>query len=70
MIDDDTHDKLTKAYLEYFKANEAYESRKSHRTHAASRRWLREIRKFAKERMDEIHNDYIAKKEAEKKDIQ
>ena len=25
MIDDDTHDKLTKAYLEYYKANEAFE---------------------------------------------
>ena len=67
MIEDDTHDKLTKAYMEYFKANDAYESRKSHRTHQSSRRWLREIRKLAKERMDEIHNDYAAKKEAEKK---
>jgi len=70
MIDDDTHDKLTKAYLEYYKANEAYESRKSHRTHASSRRWLREIRTLAKERMDEIHSDYNAKKEAEKKGTQ
>ena len=70
MIDDDTHDKLTKAYMEYFKANEAYESRKSHRTHQSSRRWLREIRRLAKERMDEIHVDYNAKKEAEKKGTQ
>ena len=70
MIDDDTHDKLTKAYLAYFKENDAYESRKSHRTHQSSRRWLREIRKLAKERMDEIHNDYVAKKEAEKKGTQ
>ena len=67
MIDDDTHDKLTKAYMEYFKANEAYESRKSHRTHLASRRWLRKIRELAKIRMEEIHEDYTAKKEAEKK---
>jgi len=67
MIDDDTHDKLTKAYLEYYKANEAFESRKSHRTHAASRRWLRKIRELAKERMDEIHDTYNFKKEAEKK---
>ena len=65
MIDDDIHDQLTKAYLEYFKANEAYESRKSHRTHLASRRWLREIRKLAKQRMDEIHLDYQTKKEAQ-----
>jgi hypothetical protein len=67
MIEDDIHDQLTKAYLEYFKANEAYESRKSHRTHAASRSWLREIRRLAKIRMDEIHNSYRTKKEAEKK---
>jgi len=67
MINDDTHDKLTKAYMEYFKANEAFESRKSHRTHAASRRFLRQIRDLAKERMDEIHKTYQAKKEAEKK---
>ena len=67
MIDDDIHDKLTKAYLEYYKANEAFESRKSHRTHAASRRWLRKIRELAKERMDEIHDTYNFKKEAEKK---
>jgi hypothetical protein len=66
MIEDDIHDQLTKAYLEYFKANEAYESRRSHRTHLASRRWLRKIRDLAKLRMDEIHNDYQTKKEAEK----
>jgi hypothetical protein len=70
MIEDDTHDKLTKAYMEYFKANEAFESRKSHRTHAASRRWLREIRKLAKQRQEEIHTTYQAKKEAEKKDAE
>jgi hypothetical protein len=68
MIEDDIHDQLTKAYLEYFKANEAYESRKSHRTHLSSRRWLRRIRELAKLRMDEIHTEYQAKKEAEKKD--
>jgi hypothetical protein len=66
MIDDDTHDKLTKAYMEYFKSNEAYESRKSHRTHASSRRWLREIRSLAKTRMEEIHDTYQTKKQAEK----
>ena len=66
MIDDDTHDKLTKAYMEYFKPNEAYESRKSHRTHASSRRWLREIRSLAKTRMEEIHDTYQTKKQAEK----
>ena len=67
MIKDDIHDQLTKAYMEYFKANNAFESRKSHRTHASSRRWLRKIRELAKLRMDEIHDTYNTKKEAEKK---
>ena len=66
MIDDDIHDQLTKAYLEYFKANEKFEARLSHRTHASSRRWLREIRRLAKLRADEIHQLYQAKKEGEK----
>ena len=34
-IKDDTHDLLTKAYLEYFKASEAFEARNSVRTHGA-----------------------------------
>ena len=67
MIEDDIHDQLTKAYLEYFKANENFESRLSMRTHAASRRWLREIRRLAKLRQEEIHQKYQTKKEAEKK---
>jgi hypothetical protein len=64
MIKDDIHDQLTKAYLEYFKANEAFESRVSHRTHASSRRCLRKIRELSKLRMEEIHKQYKAKKEA------
>lgn len=63
MINDDTHDKLTKAYLAYYKANEAFESRNSVRTHRAARKWLREIRILAKERMDEIHIKHTTKKE-------
>lgn len=59
MIDDDTHDKLTKAYMAYFKANEKFEARNSVRTHREARRWLREIRNLAKERMDEIHDRHI-----------
>ena len=55
MIDDDTHDLLIKAYLDYFKANENFEARNSVRTHRAVRKCLREIRVLAKERMDEIH---------------
>lgn len=63
MIEDDTHDKLTKAYMEYFKENEKFEARNSVRTHASARRWLREIRKLAKIRSEEIHEQYKTKKE-------
>tara|TARA_Y200000002_G_scaffold127584_1_gene105091 strand:- start:131 stop:337 length:207 start_codon:yes stop_codon:yes gene_type:complete len=61
-MEDDIHDKLIKAYLEYHKANDAFESRCSHRTHASSRRWLREIRSLAKQRMEEIHTTFKVKK--------
>ena len=62
-MNDDIHDLLTKAYMQYFKANEKFESRNSVRTHRESRKWLREIRKLAKMRMDEIHDKHNAKKE-------
>jgi tyrosyl-tRNA synthetase len=60
---DDIHDKLTKAYLDYYKANEKFESRNSVRTHREARRCLREIRTLAKIRMDEIHEKHNTKKE-------
>ena len=60
---DDTHDKLTKAYLEYYKANEAWEIRKSERTKRSARKWLSEIRRLASERRVEIIDEYKAKKE-------
>jgi len=63
MNEDDTHDLLTKAYMEYFKANEKFEARNSVRTHRESRRWLREIRTLAKLRMDEIHEKHQSKKD-------
>jgi hypothetical protein len=66
MIDDDTHDKLVKAYMEYFRANEKFESRKSVRTHREARKWLREIRNLSKDRMDEIHLTYNSNKETKK----
>lgn len=55
---DDTHDKLTKAYMEYYKANEAFDIRKSERTKRAARKWLSEIRRLCTARRDEIMNDY------------
>jgi hypothetical protein len=62
MIEDDTHDKLTKMYLAYFKENEKFESRNSVRTHQSARRCLREIRRLAKVRMDEIHTTHLEKR--------
>ncbi len=67
---DDTHDLLTKAYMEYFKANDTFEARVSYRTHRASRKWLREIRKLSKMRMDEINDKFKTKIEAEKSKAQ
>lgn len=61
-IEDDTHDKLVKAYLEYFKANQGFEERNSVQTHLTTRRWLREIRSLAKIRMEEIHKAHQIKK--------
>jgi len=54
----DIHDKLVEAYLNYFKENEKFERRNSVRTHRSARKFLREIRHFAKIRMEEIHNHH------------
>jgi len=62
-IQDDTHDKLTKAYLEYFKANERFEKNRGVRTMQETRKWLREIRTLAKIRMEEVKNTYDSKKD-------
>jgi len=61
-IEDDTHDKLTKAYLDYFKANDKFDRFGGERTMQESRKWLRTIRTLAKIRMDEIKNIYDSKK--------
>ena len=54
-MEDDAHDLLVKAYLDYFKANEKFEKMNSVRTHRTVRKCLRDIRTLAKERADEIH---------------
>ena len=58
MTEDDAHDLLVKAYLEYFKANEKFERMNSVRTHRIVRKCLRDIRALAKERSDEIHEKH------------
>lgn len=69
MIEDDTHDLLTKAYMEYFIENEKFERKLTHRTHASSRRSLRKIITLAKQRQKEIHEKYAIKKQNERKNI-
>lgn len=54
-MEDDVHDLLVKAYLDYFKANEKFERMNSVRTHRAVRKCLRDIRALAKERAEQIH---------------
>ena len=60
--EDNTHDMLIKAYLEYYKHNEAFEKRRSFRTYRHARRWLREVQYLSRVRQDEIINSYKATK--------
>jgi hypothetical protein len=55
---DDTHDKLYKAYMEYHKANEQFEKRKSYRTKITARKFLSLIRRLAIKRRAEIMADF------------
>ena len=66
MIEDDAHDLLVKAYLDYFKANEKFERMNSVRTHRAVRACLRNIRTLAKERAEEIHVKHNTTRETRK----
>ena len=61
MVNDDIHDQLTKAYMEYFKENDKFEQRNSVRTHTASRKWLREIR------MEEIRKKHVTTRKTKTK---
>jgi len=65
-MENDTHDKLVEAYLNYFKENEKFEARNSVRTHRDSRKWLREMRRLAKIRMDEIHHKHTTTRKTKK----
>ena len=57
-IQDDTHDKLTKAYMAYFKANEQFAKRRSLATKVAARKALAEIRILARERRKELTEEF------------
>ena len=56
---DDTHDKLAKAYIEYFKANEIFEQRPSEPKRRIVRKWLQEIRHLAKLRRVEVIESHL-----------
>ena len=59
-MNNDTHDELVKAYLEYYKANEKWERSRSYRTYYATQRWLRKIRRLAKAKGEE-NKEYFYK---------
>lgn len=59
--EDSIHDQLTKAYLEYFKANAAFEQRPGELKRREARRWLSRISKLAKDRRNEIMETHLKK---------
>jgi site-specific recombinase XerC len=69
MIEDDTHDLLTQAYIAYYVENEKFERKLSHRTHKSSRRALREIIKLAQLRQKEIHEKYAIEKQIKRQRV-
>ena len=62
---DDLHDRLVKAYLDYFKANEAWERKQSVRKYYSVQKCIREIRDIADLRNKEIRQQHQTKKEGE-----
>ena len=60
---DDTHDLLTKAYMNYFKYNEKFAKRPSRQNKIQARKWLSEIRKLGRTRRAEIVREYKQHKE-------
>lgn len=59
--EDDIHTQLVKAYLEYFKANRAFEQRPGELKRREARRWLSRIIKLAKDRRNEIMETHLKK---------
>lgn len=59
MIEDDTHDKLVKAYLEYFELNEIFQQRPAELKRRRVRKKLSEIQRLCKIRRDEIIKQHI-----------
>ena len=53
MIEDDNHDKLIKAFIEYSKANERWETKRTYRRYQKVQQELRKVRSLIKVRLDE-----------------
>jgi hypothetical protein len=64
--DDDTHDKLAREFLEYFKANEKFAQRPSTPKRRKVRKHLASIMKLAKVRRVEIVESHREKYERER----
>lgn len=58
MKQDDTHDKMMVAVLDYLAASELFEQRPSEATKRAARRELRKLVRLAKARQEEIKTKY------------
>jgi len=58
--EDPIHDQLVQAYLDYFKANDWWERKKSVRAYYEVQKQTRRIRALAKERNDELRKEYQA----------
>jgi hypothetical protein len=55
---EDTHTELVKAFLQYIKANDAWEVRQSHRSKQTVRREIRRVTALLKVRTSEIQQTY------------
>lgn len=59
MNNDDTHDKIIKAVLEYFALNEIFQQRPAELKRRKVRKKLSELRDLCKVRRDEIMEEHI-----------
>jgi hypothetical protein len=64
---DDIHDQLVKAYLDYFKANEWWERKRSVRAYYAVQKSIREIKELATMRNREVREQHQSKSDSSKK---
>ncbi len=67
-IQDDTHDKLVKAFIEYSRWNERFERYGYHKSSAQAREYLRAIRDLCKVRRMEIQAKRRLLKETKSED--